>query len=171
MWPDLTFPPLLADAIGLPEGHLGEMTLRLLWSCVLGAVLGWDREHHKQSAGLRTHMLVALGTTLFVVVPTEMGATFREVAEMVKGVAAGIGFLGSGAIYRVMTNNVEKGERVHGLTTAASIWLCSAAGVAVGVGAGQIATVAVLLGWAILYLVKKLEKLLAGKFDPPRSGE
>ena len=89
----------------------------------------WQWESRGQSAGLRTHMLVALGAALFVLVPLQVGISTADLSRVLQGVIAGIGFLGAGAIIKL---NVE--QEIRGLTTAASIWLTAAIGVAAGMG-------------------------------------
>ena len=140
------------------SAHVVEIFVRLFVASLLGAVLGWNREHSRHAAGLRTHMLVALGTALFVIVPLEAGGTPREVSEVIKGVAAGIGFLGAGPILRSRSESPNSPEEVHGLTTAASIWVTAAAGLAAGAGLFVTATLAIVLGWVILVPLKKIEK-------------
>jgi putative Mg2+ transporter-C (MgtC) family protein len=127
--------------------------LRLVVAAILGAIVGLNREHLHKAAGVRTHMLVALGTALFSVAPFLAGGGEHEVSEVVKGIAAGIGFLGAGAILKPTQGPGD----VRGLTTAASIWLVAAVGVASGVGWFSSATVATLLGWIILAGVGRLE--------------
>ena len=127
--------------------------MRLLISVVLGALVGLEREYRRRAAGLRTHMLVALGAALFTVIPVEMGATASELAELVRGIAAGVGFLGAGAILKMS----GEGE-VKGLTTAAGIWLTAAVGFSVGAGWFAPALLAIVLSLIILTLVKQLEK-------------
>ena len=101
----------------------GRAVGRLVVAILLGAVLGFERERRGRAAGLRTHSLVALGAALFTVVPMLFGATAADLAQVVKGLAAGVGFLGAGAILK----GSEQGD-VQGLTTAANIWLTVAGG-------------------------------------------
>jgi putative Mg2+ transporter-C (MgtC) family protein len=138
--------------------HVVEVAVRLTVAALLGGVIGWNRQTAKQPAGLRTHMLVALGTALFVLTPLEAGGTAREITEAVKGIAAGIGFLGAGPILRGRTGPADSLEEVHGLTTAASIWVTAAVGLAAGAGLFVSAGMTVVLGWIILVPVKRLER-------------
>ncbi len=103
-------------------------TLRLIVASILAALIGWERERGGHSAGLRTHILVGLGSALFSVVPV-LSSDQPDLAAVVKGVAAGVGFLGGGAILK----DVER-QSVEGLTTAASIWLTAAVGLAAAAG-------------------------------------
>src|SRR5690349_17337844 len=89
--------------------------IRLLVAVLLGALLGYDRERKESAAGLRTHMLVALGAALFVIAALQSGLEKTDISRVIQGVVAGIGFLGAGAIIKLS----EK-EQIKGLTTAAS---------------------------------------------------
>ncbi|MCS6849703.1 MAG: MgtC/SapB family protein, partial [Gemmataceae bacterium] len=106
-----------------------QIIMRLFWAALLGGLLGFERELTGKAAGMRTHMLVALGAALFAVVPEEFGGTTADTSRVVQGLAAGVGFLGAGSIIKL-----PEDRRIKGLTTAAGIWLTSAIGVAVGVG-------------------------------------
>src|SRR5215467_1695875 len=99
-----------------PLKELLGLSLRLLVAALLGGLLGYERQRSGKSAGLRTHMLVALGSGTFVMATAAMGGTVGDLARVVQGAAAGIGFIGAGVILKV-----SEAERVHGLTTAASI--------------------------------------------------
>ncbi len=112
-----------------------EILLRVLLAGVLGAAVGYDRQRSHKPAGLRTHMLVALGSALFVgsgvlVLAADLGPSEvvrLDVLRVTAAVATGIGFLGAGAILR--------GDgTVHGLTTAAGIWVTAGIGLAAGLG-------------------------------------
>ena len=100
-----------------------------LTAALLGALLGAERERAGKPAGLRTHMLVALGAALFVLFPAESGMEVAELGMPNQGVATGIGFIGAGTILKR-----ADAEQVEGLTTAASIWLTGAIGMSVGAG-------------------------------------
>lgn len=103
--------------------------VRLLVASILGGILGFEREQQKKSAGMRTHMLVAIGAALFVLVPQQASMTDAEVSRVLQGLVAGIGFLGAGTIIKS-----QHDEQVKGLTTAAGLWLTAAIGVAAGLG-------------------------------------
>ncbi len=107
-------------------------------------------------------MLVALGAALFVIVPQRAGMNDAELSRVIQGVAAGIGFIGGGAILKLSTEG-----QVKGLTTAASIWLTAALGVAAGSGRIGAALLAVLLGMAILTVLGWYERELV----PPANGD
>jgi putative Mg2+ transporter-C (MgtC) family protein len=139
-----------------PDMHqLVRVTLRLLVALAIGTAVGLQRELTHKPAGLRTHMLVALGTALFVVGAAESGMSPNDVSRIVQGVATGIGFLGGGAILK-LTDERE----IHGLTTAAGIWMTAAASAAAGLGQMAVALVATLLGLLVLIVFRKLEKHL-----------
>ena len=100
-----------------------EIFLRLVISVVAGGLIGLEREVVHKPAGVRTHMLVCLGSALFVLATLE--TLPNEVARIIAGVATGIGFLGAGTIFKSK-------DAVHGLTTAASVWSVAGVGIAIG---------------------------------------
>jgi putative Mg2+ transporter-C (MgtC) family protein len=112
-------------------------SLRLLLAAVLGGAIGYEREKKERSAGLKTHILVSVGSALFVMAPLYAGVSQADNTRVVQGVVSGIGFLGAGAILKL-----QRDMRVEGLTTAASIWLTSAVGVAAGLGNALLAIIA-----------------------------
>lgn len=123
-----------AGLVVLPDWDQAlRVAVRLALAAVLGGGLGFERERRRRAAGLRTHMLVSLGAAIFVVSSMESGVSPGDLTRVIQGIAAGIGFVGAGAILK----NARRGE-VQGLTTAASVWLTAAVGVAAG--AGQVAT-------------------------------
>jgi len=135
-----------------PE-QLTRVVLRMTVALLLGAAIGWERERRDADAGLRTHMLVALGSALFVLVPAEAGMSTEDLSRVVQGIVSGIGFLGAGAVLK----SSEEG-RVHGLTTAASVWATAAIGMAAGLGreaTAVLATAFVLLVLAVLRRVSR----------------
>lgn len=132
--------------------HDLHLALRLVIATVLGGLLGFERQRSGKVAGLRTHMLVALGSATFVVAAVAMGGSNDDIARVVQGAAAGIGFIGAGAILKV-----SESETIRGLTTAASVWMTSAIGVAAGMGSLAIAAVAALAAWFILSVVARFE--------------
>jgi putative Mg2+ transporter-C (MgtC) family protein len=148
---DLIWAELIA---GLPDPvHLVRAVLRLLTAMLVGAVIGSQREKAGKAAGLRTHMLVAMGAALFVLVPLEVGMTWSEVSRAIQGLTAGIGFLGGGAILKW-----RRAHEVEGLTTAAGLWTTAAIGVASGLGSFGTALLGALLAWVVLSLVARLER-------------
>src|SRR4028118_32304 len=130
-------------------------TLRLVIAALIAGVIGWEREGEGKAAGLRTHMLVSLGSALFVLSALESGIKPEEVTRVTQGVAAGIGFIGGGVILKLAEE-----RRVHGLTTAATIWLAAALGVAAGLGRIGAALIGLLCAWIILRILLQVEMRL-----------
>ena len=126
-----------------------RVILRLTVAVVLGAILGYELESVGASAGLRTHMLVSLGSALFVLIPLQAGMPVADVSRVLQGVTAGVGFLGAGAILKSQSEN-----QITGLTTAAGVWLTAAIGVAAGMGREGTAVLSALFALAILSLLK-----------------
>lgn len=106
-----------------------RITLRLVIAAVLGGVLGYERELKGRSAGVRTHMLVAVGAALFVLGPLQRGMPLEDMSRVLQGIVQGIGFLGAGAIIVRSAQHL-----VEGLTTAASVWATAGIGVMAGLG-------------------------------------
>jgi putative Mg2+ transporter-C (MgtC) family protein len=129
----------------------------MLVSLVLGTLLGWERQLGRKPAGLRTHTLVCLGSTLFVLLARhavdEIGGSNLDPTRIIHGVVTGIGFLGAGSILR------QEGW-VQGLTTAASVWMVSAIGVAVGVRAYPLAITGTVLALVVLEGYRWVERFL-----------
>ena len=142
----------LPDAAGVTR-----ITLRLLIAAILGGILGFEREQKGKAAGLRTHMLVALGAALFVLIPQQAGASDADLSRVMQGLVAGVGFLGAGAI--IKGNRGE--EQIKGLTTAAGIWLTAAIGMAAGLGREATAVLSTRIALLILYIIPKLAGRLA----------
>ena len=147
----------------LYTGDLPSMLLRLFAALVLSSVFGWERERKNRAAGLRTHMLVCVGSTLITLVSESYvgigGALNRsDPARLSAQIVSGIGFLGAGTI-------MVRGGTIRGLTTAATLWISAAIGIAVGRG-GQffiVATVTSVIVLFILTIVDHLEDVLIRK--------
>jgi putative Mg2+ transporter-C (MgtC) family protein len=129
-----------------------RLSARLLVAALAGGLLGYERGRSGKSAGLRTHMLVGLASATFVVAMVGASASVSDIAHVTQGVAAGIGFIGGGAILKA-----AELERVSGITTASSIWMTSALGVAAGLGRLWIAAFAAIVAWVVLGVLLKLE--------------
>lgn len=135
-----------------------EMLLRLVLATVMGAVVGWERESQRKPAGLRTHMMVALGAAtftlatlqLFLLVEGEPSARSDPV-RIIEGIVGGIGFLGAGQI-------IQSRGSVHGVTTAAGIWVVGGVGIACGIGHYVLASMTVGLAFGVLTLARILEQ-------------
>jgi len=146
----------------------GDLLLRLFVAAVFGGGVGIDREVRGKPAGMRTHALVSLGAALVTVVIVRVAppgiAHVDAVSRVIQGIIAGVGFLGAGAILKS-----AQGEEVHGLTTAASIWLVAALGTACGTGQWIAALIAV--GLAFLILIgglgaEKIVRRIFGEHEP-----
>lgn len=122
--------------------------IRLLLAAVLGAGIGYQRERSGKAAGLRTHTLIALGSALFTIISIFGIGSQSDPSRIAAGVVAGVGFLGAGVIFR-MRDDVPVG-----LTTAASIWVVAAIGMAAGAGLYLVAAIVTLLTVTILMIPK-----------------
>ncbi len=125
-----------------------RITLRLLVAGILGGLLGYEREQKGKSAGVRTHMLVAIGAALFVLIPQQSGASTADLTRVLQGLTVGVGFLGAGAIVLG-----SKQEDTRGLTTAAGVWVTAAIGIAAGMGRESTAVLATLVALFVLTVV------------------
>jgi putative Mg2+ transporter-C (MgtC) family protein len=154
----------------VPELHWAEVLLRVVLAGVLGGAIGAERELREREAGLRTHMLVAVGAALFTIVSayawgdfsfSQRGGITFDPTRIAAQIVTGIGFLGAGAIIR-------QGLSVRGLTTAASLWVVAAIGMASGAGyysAAVITTVVVLISlWPLRIVAHRM-------FERIRPGE
>lgn len=149
LWSELTS--------GFPDStQLAHVAVRLLAATLLGAIVGFQRERTGKAAGLRTHILVALGTTLFVLAATGSGMSSDGVSRVIQGISTGIGFIGAGAILKLSAT-----QEIKGLTTAAGIWITAAIGVAAGLGLLGLALLATTLTWIVLAFLGLLEKRFA----------
>ncbi|OPA74346.1 magnesium transporter MgtC [Paenibacillus selenitireducens] len=138
-----------------------HVTIRLLLAMLLGGLVGFEREHNNHAAGLRTHILVCVGSTLIMLLSIYGFAQFvtlnRDPARLAASVITGIGFLGAGTI-------LFTGKSITGLTTAASLWVVAAIGLAIGAGFYYAAVAATLLVLLNLWVLNKIEqKFLNGK--------
>ncbi len=149
-----------------------ESFLRLALALAFAAIVGWERESRGRPAGLRTHLLVALGAAGFTLVGLEIAQLDAGEGEeltidplrVVAGIVGGVGFLGAGAIIQA------RGE-IYGLTTAAGLWVVAAVGVAAGAGLYEIAGAMSVLALVTLAIVRPLEKRIfsSTKADNPPS--
>lgn len=144
-WEELTY--------GLPNrSQLIHIIIRMTAAILFGAVIGLQREATNKPAGLRTHILVTLGTTVFVVACSIYGMSSDGLSRVIQGIVTGIGFIGAGSILKL---NEERD--VKGLTTSASVWMAAAIGVAVGLGALGVALMATVITFIVLILAGKIE--------------
>lgn len=136
-----------------------ETMLRLLVAIAAGALIGWEREWREKPAGLRTHMLVALGSAAFILSAIELSVGMGDESTAMRldpiralaGIIGGVGFLGAGTI-------IQARGSVRGLTTAASIWLSAAIGTSCGMGLYRLAFTAGLLALCVLWAIGSLER-------------
>jgi len=151
MWTRIVDTVLAEFADAADVEQITRILTRLMLAAVLGGVLGYERENQGKAAGIRTHMLVAMGSALFVLVPQQAGMTIPDLSRVIQGIVAGIGFLGAGAIIK------NRGEDdVQGLTTAAGVWMTAAIGIACGLGRESTALLSTLLALLVLAGVPKL---------------
>src|SRR5262245_23181289 len=152
------------ETVSVPS-DTAALALRLALATVLGAAVGLNREISLKPAGLRTHALVSLGAALLTYVGLQFGRPTGDMAaasRVVQGMVAGIGFIGGGVI-------LHRGTRaVHGLTTAASILIVAATGVATGAGLWQAATIAIVLTLVVLTIGHHIDNALHKTSGPDR---
>ncbi|HVE52080.1 MAG TPA: MgtC/SapB family protein [Ramlibacter sp.] len=147
--------------------QLTKVVLRLSIAALLGGLLGLQRERAGKEAGIRTHMLVAAGSALVVLVPLQAGLDPEGISRVLQGLLAGVGFLCAGSILKLPTE-----EHVRGLTTAAGIWMTSAIGMAAGLGRETTAVLSTLLVLLILNLIGPIRRLgLRHDEPPPKSAD
>jgi len=137
---------------------LGQMVLKLVIAALLGGLIGLERETHGRPAGLRTHILVCLGSTLFALSSYAIAGTLFDPGRVTAQIVTGIGFLGAGTIIR-------QGSAIRGLTTAASIWTVAAIGVAVAIGGSMLllSMVATAIVVITLFLLPRVERRTLGR--------
>ncbi len=138
-----------------------QIILRLVLAVILSGLVGFERQIHRRTAGLRTHILVSLGSCLIMLTSLYVFDIYKNVAvldpsRIAAGVITGIGFLGAGAIIR-------EREGVKGLTTAASLWVVAAIGLAVGCGFYSAAVFTTLLTLVVLLFLRYIEAAMMYK--------
>ncbi len=138
-----------------------EMGSRLLVSALLAGLIGYERQSHQKAAGLRTHILVCVGSCLIMILSIKLyesvqGMTNADPARLAAQVVSGIGFLGAGSI-------MKEGPNIKGLTTAASLWVVSGVGLAVGCGYYMGALMTTALVFVTLSILQRIEKQHHGK--------
>ena len=104
-----------------------EIVTKLVIAAILGMLVGLERELHHKPAGMRTHVLVCIGATLFAIISTSIKGDLVDTSRIASSVVLGIGFLGAGIIFK-------EADKIKGLTTAAELWVLAAIGLAVGIG-------------------------------------
>ncbi|MBY0497063.1 MAG: MgtC/SapB family protein [Cyanobacteria bacterium] len=145
--------------LNLPDAsYLARVAGRLGLAALLGALIGVEREVQGKAAGLRTHTMVSLSAAAFVLVGIETNP--NNIGAVIQGIATGVGFLGAGTILKK-----KEEEGIFGLTTAATIWLTAAVGVATGAGHGFMALFCVIVAWLILSILSRLDRYLNSPED------
>jgi putative Mg2+ transporter-C (MgtC) family protein len=142
------------DVISIPVDNW-SLALRLGLAALLGGILGLNREMALKPAGMRTHALVSLGAALATVTGLALTADEAAAGRIIQGIVAGIGFIGSGVILHRRDNHT-----VEGLTTAASIWVIAATGVAVGAGLWRAALIVVVISLLLLVIGSPIDRLV-----------
>jgi len=132
-----------------------RILLRLLVAALLGAMIGLEREWKSKTAGVRTHMLVAVGSALFMIGPMQAGIGVGDMSRVIQGVVQGVGFLGAGAI---IIGTAQK--RTRGLTTAAGVWAAAGIGVAAGLGMEMTAVLSTVV---VLFILRLLPYIVRTK--------
>jgi putative Mg2+ transporter-C (MgtC) family protein len=158
---------IVADWPGATE--MLDTAFRLCLAALVAALPGLQREQLGTAAGLRTHMLVSLGAAAFVMAATEAGVSVEGMTRVIQGLAAGIGFLGAGAILK----SKEEFE-IRGLTTAASVWVTAALGTAVGAGRIFLPIAGAVLAFVILGALRPVERMMGDRAkmnDSTRQGD
>ena len=138
--------------------QLIHVLIRMTAATLLGAVIGIQRERAGKPAGLRTHMLVTLGTAVFLLACSGVGMSHDALSRVIQGLVTGIGFIGAGSILKL-----SEQRDVQGLTTAAGVWMTAAVGVAVGLGSLGVALLSTVFTLIILSLAKRFERGADGK--------
>lgn len=126
-----------------------EFVMKMVLAIALGAIVGFERELDDEPAGVRTHILVILGATLFTVLSLEVSGA--DPSRIAANIVTGIGFIGAGAIFRAE-------NKIKGITTAASLWVIAAVGMAVGLGYFILATSTALLVFLVLFVKRFISK-------------
>jgi len=137
-----------------------ELIRRLITAALLGAALGFERELRQKDAGLRTNILISVGAALFTLMSIEISGPSGDPGRIAAQIVTGIGFLGAGAIIRT-----DGG--IQGLTTAATVWVNAAVGVAAGGGQYHLAFIATGITLTALLVLQPIERILARRFAPP----
>ena len=142
--------PVMQELYGsVPNAEqVARVAVRLAAALIIGTVIGLQRELAHKPAGLRTHLLVALGTALVVVTAVNSGMPKGDVARVIQGLITGVGFLGGGTILKL-----TREHEIRGLTTAAGIWLTAAASIAAGLGEFVEAFVGLLFALIVLVVI------------------
>jgi len=144
LWQELTF--------GIGSGRqLAQILVRVIVAALLGGLVGIQREKAHKPAGVRTHMLVCLGTAVVVLASAGMGMQLDAQSRVIQGIVTGIGFIGAGSILKIGEHDIK------GLTTAAGLWMTAGIGIACGGGEIGVALISAVLTVIVLALAGVLE--------------
>jgi putative Mg2+ transporter-C (MgtC) family protein len=149
--------------------NLADIGLRLLVATLIGCTIGLNRFAHHRFIGVRTLGLVSLGAAGLVVAVLETGSGSDQLAaasRIIQGIVTGIGFIGAGVIVRR-----EHGHKVHGLTTAATVWVSAVAGILCGLGAWRVTLIVSVLVAVVLVVGGPIEKLLVRRYGSDAEDE
>lgn len=133
----------------------GQLALRLLCALAASSIIGWEREDQNKPAGWRTNLLVGFGSALMLLVPIQVGAVQQSIEVLgraLQGVMTGVGFVGAGTVFRR--------DRVHGLTSAAALWVSAALSMAAACGLFGLSLAGAGVAWLVLRVFDRLEKRL-----------
>jgi len=154
---DITWASIDLDWLARMNAHLWQLVI----AAILGGLVGIERQIHGQWVGIRTHMAVSIGSALFVMASVGIaGDHLRDATRVIQGIAAGVGFLGAGAILK-LSDRLE----IKGLTTASTIWLAAALGTTTGLGLYELATAGAVASLLVLALLRPLEKAVDRKVN------
>lgn len=142
--------------------ELFETTFKVILVVVLSSLIGYDRERRQKGAGLKTHILVGVGSTLIVLTSLHLFDTYKDTTiidptRMITGIVTGVGFLCAGTI-------IQAQSRVRGLTTAAALWIVSGVGIAVGAGHYSAAIIVAIVVYLVLVKLRTFEYSIAKKY-------
>jgi putative Mg2+ transporter-C (MgtC) family protein len=139
-----------------------ELIQRLLLAAAIGGLIGAERELRRKSAGFRTNIIIALGSAIFTISSLTLSPEHGDPTRLAAQIVTGIGFLGAGAILR-------NRDGVHGLTTAATVWVNAALGVAAGGGLFRLAIIAGAITLTVLLVLGPIEAAIELKAGPRRT--
>jgi len=155
---------MLENLTFVPESLSSSYLIRILVACLLGGLIGFERDLHGRAAGLRTNMLVSIGAALFMLVSIAIAEIYSEgldstglrvdPSRIAAQIVTGIGFLGAGAI-------IKEGFSIRGLTTAACLWVSAGVGMAAGAGLFEMGALVSLIAIFTLVIVNRFEKIYA----------
>ncbi len=147
---------------GLPDNtEIARIVVRLVVAAVLGGILGFQRAEAGKAAGMRTHMLVALGAAMVVLAPHLAGMSTADISRIIQGTVTGIGFIGGGVILKQSDHRY-----IEGVTTAAGIWLTATVGIVAGMGRLALGLAGALLALMILTVIGRLERKILPRRHP-----